>query len=261
MNPKSFTILGYGRFGAAFADLLIRAGHSVTVFDPNAAVPENLAATTLENALREAHWIVLAMPVAHMRAAMSAVRPLLTSRHSLMDVGSVKVGPCQWMEEIFGAEISHVGTHPLFGPLSLARGELPRRVVLCGSAFHPDTAVAAREIFENLDCEVVQRDAASHDRLMADTHVLAFFIAKALVEMGIGDDLTLAPPSFRGLANMIAAVRGDAGHLFAAIQKENPYAEASRARFVDMLATVHRRLQEESNDQRLSIAEPSEPTR
>jgi len=37
-------------------------------------------------------------------------------------------------------------------------------------------------------------------------------------------------------------VRGDAGHLFAAIQRENPYADAARARLLEHLELIHRRL-------------------
>ena len=89
---------------------------------------------------------------------------------------------------------------------------------------------------------------------MAKTHALAFFIARALVEMGVGDDLSMAPPSFLGLANMLAAVRGDAGHLFAAIQRENPYAEAARAELLEHLDAIHRRLL--ASDEALAIPPP-----
>lgn len=254
-KPLTFAVFGYGRFGRALSELLIEAGYCVSVFDPHADVPAALVESTAEVAVRDADWIVLAMPVPEMHRALRALRPLLTPRHSVMDVGSVKVHPCAWMNDVLGAEIPHVGTHPLFGPISLARGEQPRRVVLCPHTAHPRAALHARRIFQQLGCEVVERDAAEHDRVMADTHVLAFFIAKALVEMGIGDDLSLAPPSFRGLANMLAAVRGDAGHLFAAIQHENPYAAPSRERFLEALGAVHRRLAERVTAGQLSIPE------
>jgi prephenate dehydrogenase len=94
-----------------------------------------------------------------------------------------------------------------------------------------------------MGCETIESDPAGHDRTMAQTHAMAFFIAKALVEMGVGEDLSMAPPSFQGLANMLAAVRGDAGHLFAAIQRENPYAAAARAELLEHLGAIHRRLQ------------------
>ena len=243
LQHERFAILGYGRFGGALAQLLQRAGYAVRVFDPAAQPPDALAAASPAAAIRDADWVVLAMPVPCMQDALRQVRPLLDARHTLIDVGSVKQQPCLWLEEMLGDAIPHLGTHPLFGPLSLARGERPLRVVLCPSARHPAASVRARSLFARLGCEIIESDPAGHDRTMAQTHAMAFFIAKALVEMGVGEDLSMAPPSFQGLANMLAAVRGDAGLLFAAIQRENPYAAAARAELLEHLGAIHRRLQ------------------
>lgn len=236
-----FALLGYGRFGVALAGLLQHAGHAVRVFDPCAEVPATLACDTAADAIAGAEWVVLAMPVPMLESALRVLRPSLQSTQTVIDVGSVKEHPCALLDRYLGDAIPHCGTHPLFGPLSLGRGE-PLRVVLCASPRHPDAATRTRALFESLPCSVIERDPVAHDHAMARTHALAFFIARALVEMGVGDDLSMAPPSFLGLANMLAAVRGDAGHLFAAIQHENPYADAARAELLQHLARIHDRL-------------------
>lgn len=236
-----FALFGYGRFGRAFAGLLQQAGHAVRVFDPHAEVPAALARATPADAITGAEWVALAVPVPMLRDTLCELRPLLRPEQVVIDVGSVKQQPCTLLDQYLGDAIPHVGTHPLFGPLSLARGE-PLRVVVCVSARHPDAATRTRALFESLHCSVIEQDPAAHDHAMARTHALAFFIARALVEMGVGEDLSMAPPSFLGLANMLAAVRGDAGHLFAAIQHENPYAEAARAELLEHLGSIHRRL-------------------
>ena len=249
-----FALFGHGRFGRAFADLLCRAGHELRVFDPQADVPAELVRATPAETLEGAEWVVLAMPVPQLEPALRELRPLLASQQTVIDVGSVKQHPCELLDRHLGDAIAHAGTHPLFGPLSIARGE-PLRTVLCASARHPQAAERTRALFESLGCAVIAQDAAAHDRAMAKTHALAFFIARALVEMGVGDDLSMAPPSFLGLANMLAAVRGDAGHLFAAIQRENPYAEGARAELLEHLDAIHRRLL--ASDEALAIPPPS----
>jgi prephenate dehydrogenase len=249
-----FALFGHGRFGCAFAELLQRAGHAVRIHDPHAEVLTATASATPADALAGAEWVVLAMPVPRLQAALRELRPLLDARHTVIDVGSVKEHPCALLDAHLGDAIPHAGTHPLFGPLSLARGE-PLRTVLCASARHPQAAERTRALFESLGCTVIAQDPASHDRAMAKTHALAFFIARALVEMGVGDDLSMAPPSFLGLANMLAAVRGDAGHLFAAIQRENPYAEAARDELLEHLDAIHRRLL--ADDEALAIPPPA----
>jgi len=256
----TFAVLGYGRFGQAFADLLLQAGHRVRAFDPRADVPTALAAASMSAAVDAASWIVLAMPVPQMRDALHALRPRLHAGQTVLDVGSVKMHPCAMMDELLGAEIAHVGTHPLFGPLSLARGERPLRTVICASARHPQAAARARALFIELGCEVIEQDPDSHDRAMANTHALAFFLAKGLVDLGVDDDMTLAPPSFQGLKHMLAAVRGDAGHLFAAIQRENPYAAEARSRLLVSLESIHRKLLvDDDDDADGSLAIPGSP--
>lgn len=250
-----FALLGYGRFGQAFADLLQAAGHGVRVHDPHAEVPPALTGASLAATVAGADWVVLAMPVPLLGHALASLRPLLDPAQTVIDVGSVKEQPCALLDDYLGAAIAHAGTHPLFGPLSLARGE-PLRAVVCPSPAHPAAAARTRALFASLGCTVVTQDPATHDRAMARTHALAFFIARALVEMGVGEELSVAPPSFLGLANMLAAVRGDAGHLFAAIQRENPYADAAREELLQRLALIQRRLR--TGDEAMPIPPPSE---
>lgn len=237
-----FALFGYGRFGQAFTELLQQAGHRVRVFDPHASVPAALAAATVGAAMDGAQWVVLAMPVPHVRDALRTLRPHLHAEQIVFDVGSVKMHPCAAMDELLGAEIAHVGAHPLFGPLSLARDERPRRTVICPATKHPQAARRATELFVQLGCEVIEQDPESHDRAMARTHVLAFFIAKGLIDMGVDDGMPIAPPSFQGMKSMLAAVRGDAGHLFSAIQQENPFAAEARAQLLAELGRVHQQL-------------------
>jgi prephenate dehydrogenase len=249
----NFALLGYGRFGQAFAQWLQQAGHRVRVYDPNANIPEALAVASTAAAVADASWVVLAMPVPSMHEALLELRPLLHPKQTVIDVGSVKLRPCALMGDLLGAQIPHAGTHPLFGPLSLARDERPLRTVLCGSPQHPQAARRTRQLFKSLGCEVIERDPVAHDRAMAETHALTFFIAKALVDMGVGEDLSMAPPSFLGLANMLAAVRGDAGHLFSTIQGENPYASEARARLLDILSAIHQGLLADGEGNSMSI--------
>jgi prephenate dehydrogenase len=234
-------LLGHGRFGAAFATLLEQQGHAWTAWDASAAIPEGHAAKDLDALLAGADLIVVGVPLDAFEAVLHDLRPRLQSRHQVIDVCSVKEAPCRWMDEILGDAIGHAGTHPLFGPLSIARAE-PLRTVVCPSARHPETARLARALFASIGSDVMDQDPSSHDRSMALTHAMAFFIARGLVELGVGDDLRWAPPSFAALASSIAAVRADAGHLFHAIQNQNPYAADTRRQLIEALALIDQRL-------------------
>ena len=101
-------------------------------------------------------------------------------------------------------------------------------MVLCPSPLHPAAARRARAFYEQIGCEVIEQTPEGHDRVMAYTHALTFFVAKGMLDAGAGEAVPFAPPSFHAISRTIEAVRADAGHLFRAIQGENPYAAEAR---------------------------------
>jgi len=239
---REIALLGYGRFGRAFSGLVRDAGLAVRAWDPASDVPDDLEAPDLEALVGGGGTIVLAVPVAATRDALTLARPYLGPEHLVVEVGSVKRGPVEVMTELLGQRVPWVATHPLFGPSSIALGERPLRAVVCPNALHETASARARRLYERVGCEVIEQDADVHDRLMARTHAIAFFLAKGLHEFGAPHDAALAPPSFAALSRTIDMVRSDAGHLFSAIERENPYAEEARRELLDALLAVHEQI-------------------
>jgi prephenate dehydrogenase len=236
-------VVGYGRFGGALGALLTESGMSYRAVDPYAEVPEAHRAGSLAELVAGAEVVVVTVPVPSLRAVLEELRPHLRPEHLVLDVGSVKVRPVRELEEVLGAEVPWVGTHPLFGPLSLAMAERPLRVVVCPNPRHPGVTGLARRFYERLGCEVIEQTPENHDRVMAHTHALTFFVAKGMIDAGTGVDVPFAPASFQSLARTIALVRSDAGHLFTAIQRENPFAPEARQRLLAALGDLHRELE------------------
>lgn len=231
-------ILGHGRFGRALADLIHEAGLEIRALDPHADVPDARRASSLEELVSGADAVIVSVPVAGIPEALEALRPHLRPEQLVLDVGSVKVHPIEAMRATLGEAIPWVGTHPLFGPVSLAHAERPLRVVICPNPQHPTAAASARSLYERIGCWTLEQDATAHDKAMADTHALAFFVAKGMLDAGVDPRVPNAPPSFQAMARTIESVRGDAGHLFAAIHSENPYATDARRRLLDALTAL-----------------------
>jgi prephenate dehydrogenase len=246
MTPgaPAVAISGFGRFGRALADLLVEAGATVRAFDPVVDVPAGIRTASPAELVAAADIVVVATPIGEIGASLAALRPHLSGDQLVIDVGSVKRGPVAAMTAVLGADVPWAATHPLFGPVNIARGERPLRAVVCPNDLHPQAAERARRLYEQIGCLVVEQDADEHDRLMARTHALAFFVAKGLIDIGAGDDLPFAPPSFQALAQTIDTVRSDAGHLFLAIERDNPHAEDARQGLLDALTRVHTSLDE-----------------
>ncbi|MDI1433624.1 prephenate dehydrogenase/arogenate dehydrogenase family protein [Polyangium sorediatum] len=235
-------LLGYGRFGAAMASLLRDADVDVRAFDPRSPVPDEMRVASIPELVRDRDFVIVAVPVTAMPRAFAAMRPLLAPSQIVVDVGSVKLGPSAAMNESFGAAIPWVATHPLFGPISLSRGERPLVAVVCPNATHPAAVERVVALYERIGCTVVLEDEATHDRNMAWTHALAFFVAKGMLDAAVPLDIPYAPPSFQALARTVEAARSDAGHLYAALHRENPYAAEARRKLVEALVAADQNL-------------------
>lgn len=250
-------LLGYGRFGRALSGLLSDAGVPHSVFDPRQdEVPPKLQAALLVELASRSTVLVLAMPVTAMHDALTALRPMLSPTQLVIDVGSVKVRPVQVLASVLGRDIPWVGTHPLFGPASLARGDA-RRTVVCPNSLHPEATHRARALFERLGCAVTEMSPEAHDELMARTHVLTFFLAHGLVKAGVGKDLPFAPPSFQPVARLEEYARTEVPHLFNVVQSENPYAREARAGLLDALTELHQGLEASAKALRTPAAPPA----
>ncbi|HYH97366.1 prephenate dehydrogenase/arogenate dehydrogenase family protein [Hyalangium sp.] len=236
-------LMGYGRFGRALGSLLEESGMGYRALDPLVEVPASHRARSLPELVAGAELVVVAVPVPHMRSVLQDLRPHLRPWQLVLDVGSVKVKPVEALAEALGTEVPWVGTHPLFGPLSLAMAERPLRVVICPNPLHPEAAGRARAFYERLGCEIVEQTPESHDQVMAHTHALTFFVAKGMIDAGTGLNVPFAPASFKSLARTIETVRSDAGHLFAAIQRENPFASEARSQLLTALEAIHEALE------------------
>jgi len=259
MPGDGVALLGYGRFGRSLGQLLADGGVAHRAYDPQADVPAEYRAGSLQDLAKGATFVVLAVPVPRMRAALVDLRPYLDPSQIVLDVGSVKVRPAADFAEVLGRAIPWCGSHPLFGPLSLALAERPLRVVVCPSPLHPTAAARVRSLYERVGCEVIEQTPEGHDRVMAHTHALTFFIAKGMIDAGAGMEVPFAPPSFQAIARAIETVRSDAGHLFAAIAHENPFAAEARKQLVQALAAVDRALDAEAGDDGAGAAAPSAP--
>lgn len=240
LAPSPVGFVGYGRFGAALGGLMREAGHAVRAYDPDpaASLGEAARAGSVAEAVAGARYVVLAVPVGRMGEAVSAVAPHLQEGQIVLDVGSVKLHPEADLGRVLGARRAWVATHPMFGPMSLLRGERPLRVVVCPNRVHPEAVREVIDLYRGLGCQVIEEDAETHDRVMAWTHALTFFVAKGMLDAGVPLDVPYAPPSFQAIARTIESVRADAGHLFTALHRENPVAGEARRRLLQTLAAA-----------------------
>lgn len=228
---KSLGLIGFGQFGRLAASLL--ADRFDIVVHDTAGLREAIeglglrAGSLIEAASCEV--VVVAVPVAAMRDVLVTIAPHVQPGALVVDVGSVKVLPVQWMVETLPAHADIVATHPLFGPQSARGGLEGQRLVICPVRGERHQRIA--EIAESLGLVVSITTPEEHDREMAYVQALTHLIGRALVSLEIPDE-DLKTRSYQHLLDLCGLVGGDSFELFTAIQTLNPHAHDVARRFV-----------------------------
>ncbi|MGA0607892.1 prephenate dehydrogenase/arogenate dehydrogenase family protein [Phenylobacterium sp. VNQ135] len=222
---KTLGLIGFGQFGRLAAGIL-KDRFAVLVSDhaPDAAEQARALGVgfgSLEDAAAR-DVVVVAVPVAAMREVFAAIAPHLKPGALVVDVGSVKMLPAQWMTELLPAHVDIVATHPLFGPQSVARDGLPGlRFVVCPVRGDRYERVAA--LGRELGLAVTVTTPEEHDEEMAYVQALTHLIGRSLVNLGIPDE-RLATQSYQHLLELCGLIGADTFELFTAIQTQNPHA-------------------------------------
>jgi len=235
-------LIGFGRFGQ-FAAKHLRSHLHLFVWDirdqRKKAASLGLTWGTLEEA-SSCQIVLFAVPISEMPTALAQVVPHLRKDALLMDVCSVKMAPLQWMMAAAPPEVEVIGTHPLFGPHSGRSGIEGLTVVLCPGRTRRMEGV--QRFLMSLGLKIVIASADDHDRQMAHAQALTHFVARGLAEAGVADQ-QLKTPSFEKILRVVETLTKDASELFQDIQGFNPYAASARARLLEALHRIDRRVE------------------
>lgn len=243
---KTLGLIGLGQFGQ------LAAKHLKDHFDVLAADAADDAAQTAaalgvsfgtidEAAAREI--VIVAVPVRAMRQVFTQIASRLTPGALVIDVGSVKMLPSQWMAELLPAHVDLVATHPLFGPQSAKTGLAGLRLVVC--PIRGERAETVAQFGRDLGLTVTVTSPEEHDREMAYVQALTHLIGRSLVNLNIPDE-QLKTPSYQHLLELCGLIGSDTFELFTAIQTQNPYASEIAEAFVAEARGLLDRVKDES---------------
>ncbi|HEX9006422.1 MAG TPA: prephenate dehydrogenase/arogenate dehydrogenase family protein [Bacteroidota bacterium] len=218
-------VIGFGRFGRLAATLI--APHApVVVHDPSPVrLPRGVRGMrrgSLAEAAR-AEIVLLATPVSALCEVLKRIHPLLAPGSLVADVCAVKVLPVRWMDRLLPADVTVLGTHPLFGPDSYAGTLAGHTVFLCPVRGRQAALTAAKDLLRRAGLTVRVIDPDRHDRLMAETVFLTQFVGRLVAAGGLGkgDEGTL---HYRHLRSIATVARNDTVELFLDMWRYNPHA-------------------------------------
>jgi prephenate dehydrogenase len=169
--------------------------------------------------------------------------PHLVENSLVVDTCSVKGYPVSQMETILPSHVEVLGTHPLFGPDSAAKGLQGKKIVLCPIRIRDLSPV--KSFLNRLGLNVLVSSPENHDRLMASTQAVVQFLGRAFLEIGLTRQ-EMATPGYETLINILDVVQNDTWELFRDLQTFNRFAKEMREKLIESLTTVNQWLDQET---------------
>jgi prephenate dehydrogenase len=243
---QTMGIVGFGRFGR-FAASHLRNYFDLSVFDRDDRLAEaqeiGVRIESLQKVAKSS-IVLLCVPISQIRSVLMEIVPHLVENSLVVDTCSVKGYPVFQMETILPSHVEILGTHPLFGPDSAARGLQGKKIVLCPIRIRDLSTV--KSFLNRLGLNVLISSPQNHDRLMASTQVIVQFLGRAFLEIGLTRQ-DMATPGYETLINILDVVQNDTWELFRDLQTFNRFAKEMREKLIDSLTTVNQRLDQETS--------------
>jgi prephenate dehydrogenase len=173
---------------------------------------------TIDKAIQNADMVVIAVPLGAMRSVFEQIKPSLSTKTIITDVGSAKASVVQDAREILGHQFSQfVPGHPIAGTersgveAGFASLFQQRKIILT-----PDdaTSVDAFNVVSNMWAatggEVESMSVEHHDQILAATshlpHMLAFSLVSYLSKMTHHDEIfSYAAGGFRDFTRIASS--------------------------------------------------------
>ena len=235
MSP-TVGILGFGRFGALWADIL-KDDFNIAVSDVSkeACQIASKSGHGVEPAqqLLQRDVLFYAVPISSFKQVLSSHLGILgdaVTGKLFIDVLSVKVHPKHVFNELLPSAAHAMLTHPLFGPDSVTAGNLlGHRLVIDKFRASDEEFSIWRKYFEAKGLEVLLMSAEEHDKRAAESQGLTHAIGRTLGEFGI----SVTPIDTLGARKLMEVkdqVCNDTWELFKDLQTYNPFTAEMRER-------------------------------
>jgi prephenate dehydrogenase len=241
MEQRDVGIVGYGRFGRLWAELL-GSRHRVKITDKTPF--EDPRYLPLAELCETSRTLFLCVPINQFESVTREIAPLLQPGTTVFDTCSVKVYPAKVMTEELGkrADLTLIAAHPMFGPDSAANGVQGLPMVVW--RIKGDEHLYADWIgyFGELGVRTVEMSPDEHDRLAAYTQGVTHYVGRVLTRLDL-HATSIDTQGFTILRSLVEQTCNDSWELFRDLQTYNPYTREMRLRLASALDDVYRALE------------------
>ena len=203
LNFKKITIIGLGLIGTSILHAIraksnkeiityaydIKSKHRDTVLEMGIAT---FVCDNIQDAIKEADLVILAIPVGSMKILATAIGPSLKKGAIVTDTGSTKSSVIEDVNPFIPKNVVFIPSHPLAGteysgPKSGFGSLFENRYWLIICEKETDQTKSLAMFFQNLGSIVERVSAEYHDKILAITSHLPHLIAYTIV--GTASDL------------------------------------------------------------------------
>lgn len=171
-----------GKMGRWLIQYLINQGHTLTVFDIKREELMELAenykvkiAKDNLDAVENAELTIVSVPINKTVEVLQEVCPKLKKGSIVVEIASVKEKIVDVLRKFPKLEVQPLSLHPLFGPVQ----KLKKKKIALIPVFNTEKELeTAKKIFP--DAEFIVVDAKQHDKVMAATLSLPYFVNMVL---------------------------------------------------------------------------------
>ena len=210
---NQITVIGLGLLGGSIASGVLRcfSGVKVVGYSHRASTrarARELAVAgevvdSLEQSVCGADLVILATPISMFEDIFGRIGKFLQDGCIVTDVGSTKVLPHRWAQNMLPRRVHYVGSHPIAGSekrgVDFARDDLYDRAMCILTATQKTNRQAVRmleEFWSKLGCLVKLMKPAEHDRIFANVSHVPHVTAAALTNATNGREMKFAGKGF-----------------------------------------------------------------
>jgi len=245
-------IIGFGRFGKVWADLLGR-DFEVFVSDKREILEEEIKnrnyikkIVPIEYGIKECETIFYSVPISEFENVLSSnVRILKEAKVKkvLIDLLSVKLFPKMVFEKYMLPNIECLLTHPMFGPDSIKANNGASGLPIVVDKFNTtdETYEFWISFFKSKGLKVIEKSADEHDKLAAYSQGVTHFVGRILEDFGLGPT-EIDTLGAKKLQEVKEQTCNDTWELFRDLQTKNPYTKEMRVKLGKSLDRIYAKL-------------------
>lgn len=242
MSIRSVGIIGHGSFGQFVEELV--AQHlpeaEVRICSLHETPDGSRFFTLKETCVSDV--VLIASSIRDFEKTLREALPLIPDTSILVEVNTVKVMPVNLLRA-HAVGKQYLATHPMFGPYSFEKQGRKLdglRLVVSEHTLPPDSYEKVLTAVRSLGLAVIEADADTHDKQLAETLFLTHYLSQSISTAGfVRTDIDTL--SFGYLMDAVESTKNDLA-LFKDVYEFNPYCVETIRRFKEAEAEVARML-------------------